>query len=490
MKVTSKMAKLATLKSSCLVLPVLKGKKLTRSGQSLGKLVAQQMKRCPLDLDFGEILLLNHVPDVSAERVLLIGCGKDLSFGKFQGLITKLTNYLNAQGIKDAALGDFYDLVKGETPHWHQAQITEQACHASYSFQQCKGRDKKTNKFQQMHLVVGTQGAKTKADLAIKKATALSKGVTFTRDLGNLPPNICHPSYLAQQAKKLARDYTKIKTTVLNEKQMKTMGMGSLLSVAQGSKQPPRFITMEYRGAAASEAPIALVGKGVTFDSGGLSLKPAAAMVHMKYDMCGAATVFGVIKAIAEMKLKINVVGIVPSVENMPDGNSFRPDDIVKSLSGLTIEIGNTDAEGRLILCDALTYSERFKPKAVVDIATLTGACVVALGTHTSGLFGNHQPLIDALNSAGQQTYDRAWPMPLFDEYQDDLKCAHADIQNIGSRWGGAITAACFLSRFTKKLKWAHLDVAGTAFKEGPQKSATGRPVPLLVHYLTTQAGK
>jgi len=309
----------------------------------------------------------------------------------------------------------------------------------------------------------------------------------LAKDLGNLPGNICTPTYLADQAKTLAKAH-KLKATILEEKDMRKLGMHSLLSVTRGSRQPAKLITLEYHGGNKKQKPVVLVGKGITFDSGGISLKPGAEMDEMKYDMCGAASVLGTMQAIAEMGLKLNVVAVIPSCENMPDGAASKPGDIVKSMSGQTIEILNTDAEGRLILCDALTYVARFEPDTVVDIATLTGACVIALGHVASGLYSNEDKLAKELLDAGDYSYDRAWHMPLWDDYQQLLDSNFADMQNIGGRAGGSITAACFLSRFAKDYRWAHLDIAGTAWKSGKEKGATGRPVPLLTQYLIHRA--
>src|SRR5690606_25789192 len=317
--------------------------------------------------------------------------------------------------------------------------------------------------------------------------SAIAKGVNLARNLGDLPGNICTPTYLANEAKRLARNQPRLSAKILEEKQTKELGMGALLSVSAGSDEPAKLIVLEYRGGGKNDAPVALVGKGITFDTGGISLKPGAGMDEMKYDMCGAASVLGTFQTLLELQLPLNVVGIIPASENMPNGRATKPGDIVTSMSGQTIEILNTDAEGRLVLCDALTYSERFKPKVVIDIATLTGACVIALGAHASGLYSNRDELAQALLAAGQQSNDRAWHMPLWDDYQKQLDSNFADMANIGGREGGSITAACFLSRFTKKFAWAHLDVAGTAWKSGSAKGATGRPVPLLVQYLLNQ---
>ena len=321
---------------------------------------------------------------------------------------------------------------------------------------------------------------------AVEQGSALVEGMNLAKDLGNLPPNVCTPTYLGKTAQGLVKK-TSLKVEVLGLKQIEALGMGSFLSVAKGSETPPQFIVMRHQGGKAGEAPIVLVGKGITFDTGGISLKPGEAMDEMKYDMCGAASVIGTMYAIALMKLKRNVIGVVPTCENMPSGKATRPGDIVKSMSGQTIEILNTDAEGRLILCDALTYVERFKPKAVIDIATLTGACVIALGHVHSGLFSDDENLVNALTKAGQDSLDTVWRLPLDAAYHDQLKSNFADVANIGGRPAGSVTAACFLSRFTEKYKWAHLDIAGTAWKSGAAKGATGRPVPLLVNYLLEQ---
>ena len=327
------------------------------------------------------------------------------------------------------------------------------------------------------------------AKLAVKQAVALANGMDLTRDLGNLPGNVCTPTYLGTTAKKIAKDWG-LKAEVLGLKQIQALNMGSFLSVARASVEPPQFIVLHYQGAAAKAAPVVLVGKGITFDTGGISLKPGEAMDEMKYDMCGAGSVLGTMRAVAEMGLKINVVAIVPTCENMPGGNATKPGDIVTSMKGLTIEVLNTDAEGRLILCDALTYAERFKPAAVIDVATLTGACVIALGAHNSGLFSKDDALAGELLDASREANDPAWRMPLDDEYQDQLKSNFADIANIGGRPAGAVTAACFLSRFTDSYPWAHLDIAGTAWKGGAAKGATGRPVPLLAQFLIDRAGQ
>ena len=317
----------------------------------------------------------------------------------------------------------------------------------------------------------------------LKNGQAVAKGVDLTKDLGNLPPNICTPTYLASEAKKLAREY-KMKVTVLEQKQIEKLKMGSFLAVAKGSREAPKFIVLEHKNGTKNKKPIVLVGKGITFDAGGISIKPSPDMDEMKYDMGGAATVLGVMKTVGELNLPLNIIMVVPTCENLPDGNAVKPGDIVTSMSGQTIEVLNTDAEGRLILCDALTYSERFKPEIVIDVATLTGACVIALGHHVSAVFTNYDPLADELQIAGEKALDQVWQMPMWDEYQPQLNSNFADMANIGGRAGGSITAACFLSRFAKKYNWAHIDIAGTAWKSGKEKGSTGRPVGLLSQFL------
>jgi leucyl aminopeptidase len=335
-------------------------------------------------------------------------------------------------------------------------------------------------------LIIVARDAKHTAALrkGIAEGDALGKGMKLSRDLANLPPNVCTPTYLAEQARSLAKTAPKLTCKVLNEADMRKLGMGSLLSVTAGSVEPAQFIILEYKGAAASKAPTVLVGKGITFDTGGISLKPPAAMDEMKFDMSGAASVLGTFKALAELQPKLNVVGLVPTCENMPGGSATKPGDIVKSMSGLTIEILNTDAEGRLILCDALTYARRFKPAAVIDIATLTGACVIALGKHFSGLLSTSDSLARDLQKAGDNSDDRAWRLPLTPEYAEQLKSNFADVANVGGREAGTITAASFLSKFTTDMNWAHLDIAGTAYQTGAAKGSSGRPVPLLLEFL------
>ncbi|HNP25341.1 MAG TPA: leucyl aminopeptidase, partial [Nitrosomonas sp.] len=371
---------------------------------------------------------------------------------------------------------------------WKVTQLARFSVESSYRFDKLKSKpDDNNNALRKITICIRDHADMAIGEEALKQGAAIAHGMSLTKDLGNLAPNICTPTYLADQAKDLAKTY-KFKATILDKKDMEKQGMGALLAVARGSHQPAKLIVLEYQGKGKKEKPIVLVGKGVTFDTGGISLKPAAEMDEMKYDMSGAASVLGTMKAIGEMNLPINVVAIIPATENMPGGSATKPGDVVTSMSGQTIEILNTDAEGRLILCDALTYAERFEPKAVIDIATLTGACVIALGNVATGLMSNDETLSQELLKAGEQAVDRVWQLPLWNEYQDLLKSNFADMANIGGRAGGTITAACFLSRFTKKYQWAHLDIAGTAWKSGKEKGSTGRPVPLLTQFLISQA--
>ena len=344
-----------------------------------------------------------------------------------------------------------------------------------------KAKDK-ADTFKQL-VFAGNDDCAKELKAAVEQGVAMVEGMNLAKDLGNLPPNVCTPTYLGKTAQGLSKK-TGLKVEVLGRKQIEALGMGSFLSVAQGSDTPPQFIVMRHQGGKAGEAPIVLVGKGITFDTGGISLKPGEAMDEMKYDMCGAASVIGTMYSVSLMKLKKNVIGVIPTCENMPSGQATRPGDIVKSMSGQTIEILNTDAEGRLILCDALTYVERFKPAAVIDIATLTGACIIALGHVHSGLFSDDEGLVSELTRAGHASLDTVWRLPLDAAYHEQLKSNFADVANIGGRPAGSVTAACFLSRFTEKYKWAHLDIAGTAWKSGAAKGSTGRPVPLLVNFL------
>ena len=479
-------------RSDCLVVGVYEGGKLSTAAQQLDQATGHQLsdlaKQGDITGKVGSVLMLHHVSNVAAKRILLVGLGKapELDGKNFLDALRATFSALQQTSCKDVALY-LTDLnVKNCAAAWKIKQTVLSAAESGYRCDHLKSKPADATTLSKLLLACADTPDRA-AQTALAHAAATAHGIKLTKDLGNLPGNICTPTYLAEQAKTLAKSH-QLKVTILEEKDMLKLGMHSLLSVTHGSRQPAKLITLEYMGGDKKQKPIVLVGKGITFDSGGISLKPGADMDEMKYDMCGAASVLGTLQAIAKMGLKLNVIGVIPSCENMPDGAASKPGDIVTSMSGQTIEILNTDAEGRLILCDALTYVARFKPDTVVDIATLTGACVIALGHVASGLYSNQDQLAKELLDAGNESHDRAWHMPLWDDYQQQLDSNFADMQNIGGRAGGSITAACFLSRFTKDYRWAHLDIAGTAWKSGKEKGATGRPVPLLTQYLINRA--
>lgn len=483
-------------RSACVVVGVFETRVLTEAAKTLDKnangYISDILNNGDMEGKAGSTLLLHKVPNTVCKRVLLVGLGKKskLHDREYRNAVQAAFNALHETGALDAVLFLIEDPVIKREISWKISHTVIMAMKSVYHPDQLKSKHEGSK--QHLRKVTLSTTSRVDSDIgekALQWGLATAHGMSLTKDLGNLPPNVCTPSYLAELAMKMAKTY-KLKATVLEQKDMERLGMGSLLSVAQGSSQPAKLITLEYWGRKKKEKPVVLVGKGVTFDTGGISLKPAAEMDEMKYDMCGAASVLGTIAAIAQMKLPINVVGIIPATENMPGGNATKPGDIVTSMSGQTIEILNTDAEGRLILCDALTYAERYEPEVVIDIATLTGACVIALGHVASGLLSNNEELAMELLNASEQAADRAWHLPLWDDYQEQLKSNFADMANIGGRAAGTITAACFLSRFTKKYRWAHIDIAGTAWESGKKKGATGRPVPLLTQFLTTRAAR
>ena len=494
MKFSTKTGAPQTLGTDALILGVFeKGAQpaiTTATDKAAKGLIGRLQKQGDFTGKAGTTLVVRHPEGLKAERLVLVGLGET---GEFDSKAWVKANRAAMSAVLGTAAGDVMNTlalltVKDLSAMDAVRQAVVLAGECAYRFDQFKTAPKaQPVKLKSVQVLVDKTSKPTTDALA--QGDAIVAGMNLTRDLGNLPGNICTPTYLANEAKKLAKTFG-LKCLILEKAAMEKLGMHSLLAVAKGSHQPPKFIVLEYMAGKKTDKPVVLVGKGITFDTGGISLKPAAEMDEMKYDMCGAASVLGTLRAVAGMKLPINLVVIVPTTENMPGGSATRPGDIVSSMSGQTIEILNTDAEGRLILCDALTYAERFKPAAVVDVATLTGACVVALGQVASGLLGNDDKLIDQLRNAGTATMDRAWQLPLWDDYQDLLKSPFADMANIGGRWGGTITAACFLSRFTKAYPWAHLDIAGTAWIQGKDKGATGRPVPLLTRFLMTRAGK
>ncbi|MFT5259485.1 MAG: leucyl aminopeptidase [Saprospiraceae bacterium] len=429
---------------------------------------------------------LGNVDITQDGQHVLIGLGKadELNAAKFKGAIKTVLNKLNERDITEFAIGISDFATKGNFEESDFCQLLAQALHEGlYQYSETKSAPKAPIKLDRVSVVASSKNSEATLERSLKIGQALGEGETLCKQLSDLPGNVCTPTYLAKQAEKLGKQY-EIDTTILDEAKMKKLKMGSLLSVSRGSREPAKLIVMEYMAGKKDDKPIVLVGKGLTFDAGGISIKPSAAMDEMKYDMCGGATVFGVMRALGELKVPVNVVGVVPSSENLPDGDANKPGDIVTSMQGTTIEILNTDAEGRLILCDALTYSAKFDPEVVVDIATLTGACTVALGQHASGLFSNDDALADQLLAAGERASDRAWRLPIWDEYQQQLKSNFADVANIGGRFAGAVTAACFLERFCKDYRWAHLDIAGTAWKSGGAKGATGRPVAMLLDFV------
>ena len=482
-------------KTGCLVLAVQGAETLARATLAADKAARGALRRALAGGDLpektGSTLLLRGVPGLAAERVLLLRLGERGKYdaAAFREAALGAGKALKALGAKDAVLFVADLAVGGRGLPWAVRQAILCIRDAFYRFDQLKTQKQPAAPaLASVTLAIGGAPVTLQAQIALKEAVATADGTDLARTLGNLPPNLCTPTRLAEEARKLAQQF-KLGIEVLERRDMEKLGMGALLAVTRGSHQPPKMIVLRYAGGAKAKKPLVLVGKGITFDTGGISLKPSAEMDEMKYDMSGAGSVLGTMKAAAAMKLPLNVVGVIPTTENMPGGNATRPGDIVTSMSGQTIEILNTDAEGRLILCDALTYSERFEPAAVIDIATLTGACVIALGHVTSGLFANDDKLAHEVLAAGQTSWDRAWHMPAWEDYQEQLRSNFADMANIGGRPAGSITAACFLARFAKNFKWAHLDIAGTAWKSGRDKGSTGRPVPLLTQFLMTRAG-
>ena len=481
------------LTSGCLAVGVFEKRKLAPAAASLDRAarghLRDVLKRGDMDGRAGTTRLLLDVPHLACERVLLVGLGRESDFGakQYRDAIRNAVNAIADTGARDAHLCLPELHVSGKDMVWKLRHAAIATADALYQFEQMKSKKSPARRLRAVTFMQPGRSASGTRGLA--QGRAIAAGMALARDLGNLPANVCTPTYLAEQAVQLGKSW-KLGVQVLERRDMERLGMGSFLSVARGSRQPPKLIVLRYNGAPKREKPVVLVGKGITFDTGGISLKPAGEMDEMKYDMCGAASVLGTLRAVAEMKLACNVVGVIPASENMPGGAASRPGDIVTSMSGQTVEILNTDAEGRLILCDALTYSERFKPQAVIDIATLTGACVIALGNVATGLFSNQDTLAEELLEAGADAWDRAWRLPLWDDYQEQLKSPFADMANIGGRPAGSVTAACFLSRFAESYGWAHLDIAGTAWVSGKNKGATGRPVPLLSTFLIGRAGK
>jgi leucyl aminopeptidase len=496
MKLSLKTALPEKFPKSCLIVGVYADGVLSPSAKELDKAskgyISKIIKQGALDGKPGQILPIYQLPNTSIEQVLLIGCGGSdgINAAAYRRLINAAIRAL-IQGKSTAAVSYLAEInVTGKSLPWKVKHHTEATGESIYSFDIFKTEKDKKPVVQDLVINVSDAKQMKACEIALRQGQAIGNGVTLTKNLANLPSNVCTPTFLAEQAKAIEKIFPSITVKILSEKDMHKLGMGALLAVSQGSAEEAKMIILEYIGTAKKEAPVALVGKGITFDTGGNSLKPADSMVGMKYDMCGAATVIGTMRAAAELKLPINIVGVIPAVENMPGGTAYKPEDVLTSMSGTTIEVISTDAEGRLVLADALTYVERYKPSVVIDIATLTGAVVIALGYHASGLVTNHDPLATDLLAAGEESFDRAWQLPMWEEYQEQIKSPFADIANTGGRSGGTITAACFLSRFAKKFNWAHLDVAGTAamMSGTSERRATGRPVPMLVQYLINRA--
>lgn len=486
----AKAASAATARSDIVVVPLFKNEDLSSSSSEVNAAAGDVLQRAitigDADAKLGKITTM--VGSGNITRIMSVGCGDRASFNlEAQLSVTgAVSRALASSKVKNAiVVGDPIADDKDALAQFLEFLGRDMAM-ACYHYTATLGTPKPGPTFSKLTVAVdGISAAKAKQSLSV--GATIGNGANLTRELVNLPGNVCTPSYLAKEGRALGRKYDKLSVSVLDEKKMASLGMGSLLSVGNGSDEPSKLIVMKYKGGPAKQAPYCLVGKGITFDTGGISLKPAKGMESMKFDMGGAGSVFGVMQTVAELGLKINVIGVVAAAENMPSGCATKPGDVVTSMSGKTIEILNTDAEGRLVLCDALTYVERFKPEEVVDIATLTGAIIVSLGHEASGLFANDDGLAESLTAAGLASGDEAWRLPINKRYDRQLNSKYADMQNIGAGTAGSITAACFLARFAEKYKWAHLDIAGTAF-QSMQKGATGRPVPLLVEYLRQKA--
>ncbi|MEO0997437.1 MAG: leucyl aminopeptidase [Pseudomonadota bacterium] len=486
----------AKQRTACVIVGVYNNKRLSAAADELNTatngLIRRLIDRGDVDTSVGSSLLVTDSDGAQPTRIVITGLGKKTALNRrlLRRALQSALKLTLKTGAVDAVSYLGQELDK-ELDAYHQARLTVlELGNAMYRFHEFKsGRKPKAWKLKKFGFGVTSPDDGDNAVRGARHAQGIVRGMDLARDLGNTPPNVCSPGYLADVARDIAGHYAKVDVQILDEPDMLELGMGSLLSVGHGSAQPSRLLVLEYRGGANDEAPIALVGKGVTFDTGGTSLKPGPAMDEMKYDMCGAAAVLGALLGAASLNLPLNLLVVVPAAENMPGSRASRPGDIVTSMAGKTIEILNTDAEGRLILCDALTYARQYEPRAIVDVATLTGACVIALGRHNSGLMSNDENLADALLSAGQRADDTAWRLPLGEDYAEQLRSNFADMANIGGREAGTVTAACFLSKFTEGVPWAHLDIAGTAWVTGAKKGGTGRPVPLLTDYLIDAAG-
>jgi leucyl aminopeptidase len=486
-------APLETIQTNCLIVGVYLDNQLSPSATSVDQathgIISKVLNRGDINGKIGETVLINAIPESFIERILLVGLGenKALTGKNYIKAVLAAINALKKTPIKNVVVALADADVTAQSRQWKTRQIIEVFSDALYQFTALKS-NKETDSIIEKICISSPVAELGFAESGLLQGKAIAEGINLTKLLGDLPGNICTPTYLAEQAIELGNKYPSLKVSVLEETDMAQLGMGALLSVSRGSRQPAKLITLDYRGGEDNTKPIVLIGKGLTFDAGGISLKPGLGMDEMKYDMCGGASVLGTLLAAVQMQLPLNIVGLIPSSENMPDGDANKPGDIIVSMSGKTIEVLNTDAEGRLLLCDTLTYAERFNPDVVIDMATLTGACLVALGKIASGLLGNCDALCNDLISAGEIANDSLWRLPLWEEYQEQLKSNFADLANIGGKDAGTITAACFLSQFAESFNWAHLDIAGTAWRSGTNKGATGRPVPLLSQYLLNRA--
>ncbi len=477
------------LQTDCIIVGLYENLALTPSASYINQcsqsLIGRFIERGDCKGKIGETSLINWLPDTSFARVLLVGLGKpdEMNGKNYRNALAAAIKTVRDSGLKSAACTLSEIDVNNRDLTWKTRQIVEVFDDALYQFKHCKTVIENEFKTDRLSIIVA-DNEQQDAQAGLIQGQAIADGVSLAKQLADLPGNICTPTYLADQAKSIAEEFASMSVEILEEVDMEKLGMGALLSVTRGSRQPAKLIVLNYQGGEKHGKPIVLIGKGLTFDAGGISLKPGLGMDEMKYDMCGGASVLSTLQVAAQMQLPLNIVGLIPSSENLPDGDANKPGDIVTSMSGKTIEILNTDAEGRLLLCDTLTYAQKFDPEVVIDLATLTGACIVALGRVPSGLFGNDDALCSDLIHAGETANDSVWRLPLWEEYQELLKSNFADMANIGGKDAGSITAACFLSKFAENFRWAHLDIAGTAWRTGLTKGATGRPVPLLAQYL------
>jgi leucyl aminopeptidase len=479
------------LETACLVIGILEDSNLQGSAELIDQAsngaLHQLIKSGDVDATWKHPTMLYGLEGVAAKRILVMGCGEAEKFDavRYDIMCKSAGEFLRDHATLSAHVCLNELKIDNRDGHWRLRQAAVGIDRANYRYTATKAPKDYDND----PLVAASFSAGDELQAALVEARGLAKGYLRSKELGNMPPNICNPAYIADQAREIADSYANVSVEILETDEMAKLKMSALLAVGRGSANGPRLVILKYQGKDADSQPVVLVGKGITFDTGGISLKPGENMEQMKFDMGGAASVIGAFEACAEMQLAINLVCVVAAAENMPDGNAYRPGDVLTSMSGKTIEVINTDAEGRLVLCDALTYSQRFNPVALIDVATLTGAAVVALGHHASAIMSKHDDLVDELIEAGQTAVDRGWRLPIWDDYQSQIKSTFADMKNVGGMAGGSITAGCFLSRFTKGQRWAHIDCAGSTWIWGSDKGSTGRPVGLLTQYLINQAG-